>query len=161
MTKFDRFQGDPYIFMSSEAGDIFKGGQPVMDQGLENAVLISLFTREGWHGNALIDNPKQRIGSKFEQAANQPITRSSINQTRNAADRALAWMIDTRIVSKVTVRVTNPTGQRIDTEITLEPPGQDVLKLLLTRNASNWIYQKLYPAHERGPSRAEFTNSEV
>jgi phage gp46-like protein len=58
------YDGDPRIFMDDGDGSylLFKGGQPVMDSGLENAVFISLFTTLdppesvlGWCGNYLWD----------------------------------------------------------------------------------------------------------
>ena len=42
---FDRFQGDPRLVLTEEGSEIiWKGGQPVLDQGVENVVLIDLFT---------------------------------------------------------------------------------------------------------------------
>jgi hypothetical protein len=46
---YDRTQGDPKITMENDGADlVFRGGQPVMDSGLENAILISLFSGAEW-----------------------------------------------------------------------------------------------------------------
>ena len=44
----DNFQGEPKIFVDKNgAFTKYKGGQPIMDAGLENTVLISLGTKPG------------------------------------------------------------------------------------------------------------------
>ncbi len=142
----DVFQGDPRLFLDENGSElIFIGGQPISDQGLENKVLISLFTRPGWSGNILFDDIAQKIGSNFEQTALQPITLQSLNDVRDAAEKAL---IDP-IFGKVTVIVTNPVSQKLIVEITIEPPGQDIKKLMLSKNGYNWVFQATYPAYRR------------
>ena len=146
----DRYQGDPKLTLDENGADLtFKGGQPEMDRGLENAALISLHTNEGWAGNAFARKPAQKLGSKFEEAQKEPITLTSFNNVRNAAQAALQWMIDARIASSVDARVSNPTGRKTATAILIRPPSQDPLVLLETKNGVNWISQKLDPAHLR------------
>ena len=140
------YQGDPALVLTENGSKlVFKGGQPVMDQGLENLVLISLFTRPGWIGNTLFQDPAQQIGSDFLDAANQSITVDSLNDIAQAAKRAL----DNPIFGNVIVTVSNPRSQRINVTIRIEPPGQDSMDLLLEKNGLNWIFQKLNPANER------------
>lgn len=144
------YQGDLKITIDKNGADmIFIGGQPVQDLGLENTVLISLFTRKDWCGNALIRNINQRIGSRFEMTCNQPITIAMLNAVRNAALNALDWMVSTNLVSEIDVRVSNPNGLRLETLVAIAPPGKDIEVLKLTKNGLNWIYQKMYPAHQR------------
>lgn len=146
----DRYQGDPKLTLDENGADLtFKGGQPEMDRGLENAALISLHTRKGWAGNTLIRKPEQRLGSDFEEAQNQPITLTSFNTIRNAALAALQWMIDGKIASKIDVAVRNPTGRKVETAALIRPISQDPLILLTTKNGLNWIAQKLDPAYLR------------
>ena len=127
----------------------FKGGQPVMDRGLENAALISLHTRPGWAGNILQRKPEEQIGSQFEKALEQPITLTSFIGVRNAALQALQWMIDIRTASTVDARVSNPSGRQVDTAVLIKPPSQDPIILLQTKNGINWISQKIDPANLR------------
>ena len=143
----DVYQGDPRIFLSSDGSFLdFTGGQPVMDRGLENLALISLFTRPGWVGNVLFRDENQQIGNDFLDIANQSITLQMINDLRNAAERAL----DNPAFGNVTVVIENPSGYRLNIIITLQPPGQDIQTLLITKNGLNWISQAADPAYLRG-----------
>ena len=140
------FEGDPKISIDENGSRLtFKGGQPVMDQGLENLVFISLFTTPNWAGNVLFDNADQRIGSDFEETANQSITLQSINDLRQAAEQAL----NNPAFGEVAVEITNPNGNQWRVLINIKPPGQDSQQLLLQRNGINWIAQNLNPAHRR------------
>lgn len=142
----DIFSGDPYITLGPDGSRLhYIGGQPVMDQGLENLAMISLFTRPGWAGNALVVDPDQQIGSDFVEAANQPITLQSLTDVEQAAVRAL----DSPAFGRVTVTATNPESDRLLVRILIEPPGQDSAIIILTRNGLNWQAQAANPAHAR------------
>lgn len=142
----DIFSGDPRLFLSENGARlIFKGGQPVMDRGLENLALISLFTKKGWAGNVLFSKSDEKIGSDFEEAAKQPITLSALNNIAQTAEKAL----DNPAFGKVTVTVENPEGSRLIVTILIRPPGYDSRVLILTRNGNNWIAQKEDPAEGR------------
>ena len=142
----DIFSGDPRLFLSVNGSRfIFKGGQPVMDRGLENLALISLFTSRGWVGNTLFSDIDQQIGSDFEDAAKQPITLSMLNDVAQAAERALV----NPAFGNVIVTVENPNSNRLNVTILIQPPGQDSMVLILNRNGDNWIAQKLEPAEGR------------
>ena len=131
-------QGDPKLILTADGSTLqFTGGRPLMDRGLENLALISLFTGPGWVGNSLMKTP---IGSDFEQEANKPITRRSINAVREAAVRAL----DSRLFGTVTVTVTNPTGHRLNVSILIERTGT---ALQLSKESDVWTYQASEPAH--------------
>ena len=108
-----------------------------MDRGLENMALISLFTKPDWVGNQLIVSA---IGSDFEEAADQPITRQSLDRVREAATRAL----DSPLFGDVTVTVLNPTGHRLNVNILIERIGAT---LELSREGGVWYYQSTQPAH--------------
>ena len=140
------FQGDPRLFLDENGARFeFIGGQPIMDGGLENLALISLFTDKGWPGNDFFANPDQQIGSDFELATQQPITLSALNVIRNAALKAL----ENPAFGEVSVDVSNPVSQRISVKVLIRPPGDDVRELLLTTNGLNWQIQATSPAHER------------
>jgi hypothetical protein len=142
----DIYSGDPYLTLSANGSRLtFIGGQPVMDQGLENQAMIALFTTQGWAGNELIADPDQKIGSDFVEAANQPITLQSLTDIEQAAVRALA----SPAFGRVTATANNPESDRIEVSILIEPPGQDSATIVLTRNGLNWQAQALNPAHER------------
>ena len=146
---FNRFQGDPAIKIT-ESGAIMKfiGGQPVMDQGLENAIIISLFTKKGWWGNTLFIDENKKIGSDYEQVR-ITIDVRTINETRDEADIATKWMKDVKLASKIDITVTNPFANRIKTQLIIYSPGKDIQELLFFQNGINWLSQAKNPAHER------------
>lgn len=111
-----------------------------MDDGLENTALISLFTGEGWCGNVLLTDP---VGSDFERKCNQPITRTSLNEIRNAAERALV----NPLFGKVTVTVSNPKSYHLIITIVIEPPGKSATTLQLFRSGGPWYFQTVDPAY--------------
>ena len=142
----DIFSGDPYLTLNENGSRLhYTGGQPVMDQGILNLVIIALFTRQGWAGNALIKDTDQQVGADFVEAANQPITLQSLTDVEQAAARAL----DNPAFGRVIVTATNPESDSIRVNILIEPPGQDSATIILTRNGLNWQAQAANPAHAR------------
>ncbi len=142
----DRFQGDPRIILTENGAKlIFTGGQPILDQGVENQALIALFTTQGWAGNTLFTNPDQKIGGDFVEASRQAITLTSLNNIRDAALKAL----QAPIFGDIEIEVTNPTSYQIKTEITIKPPGEDPQTIILLKNGINWVLQGTDPANER------------
>jgi hypothetical protein len=137
-------QGDPKLILTEQGSKLkFTGGQPLMDQGLENLALISLFSMPGWAGNVLFPDANQKLNSDFLTVARQPVTISMLNDLREAAERALV----NPAFGEVTVVVTNPNSYRLNVEITIEPPGQDIKILTLTKYGNNWLAQSSDPAY--------------
>lgn len=129
---------DPYLILGPDGSKLhFNGGQPIMDEGLENLAFISLFTSKGWCGNSFLST---QIGSDFEKACNQPITRRALNEIRNAAEIALT----NKAFGKVTVTVANPVSHRLVITARIERTGQI---LQFVRNRMNWGFQTNDPAH--------------
>lgn len=149
--KFNYLQGDPALFLTIQGANIvFKGGAPVMDQGLQNAALISLFTKQDWWGNVLTNEESKQIGSDFEKQNKKPIVDIlSINNIEQAADRALKWMKDTGLAGTIEVSAFNPNGQQTELDALIQPPGQDVQQLRVSGNGLNWQAQALFPAEGR------------
>jgi phage gp46-like protein len=147
---FDRFEGDPRIVLGADGSTLsIKGGQPVMDQGLENVPLIDLFTQVGWWGNDLFEEKSQRIGSNFENVARSAATVTGINNVESAGKAALKHMIDEKLASATLVKARNPSGNRVEVAVLIQPPGKDLFTLLATKHGSNWVAQKQNPAYER------------
>ena len=145
--RISRFQGEPAIEITERGANMtFKGGQPVMDQGLNNAVLISLFTAPGWWGNTLMESG-QKIGSRFYRPRTL-IDIQSVNEIRRDAEIALKWMTDTGLATRVTVEA-GTRNEHINTQVNIFPPGQGIQKFLFTNNGQKWVMQAVNPAHER------------
>lgn len=139
------YEGDPKLYIDKNGSYLdFRGGQPVMDQGLENMAVISLLTKKGWHGNVFLNNVN-KIGSDFEEVAKKSITSTSLENTKQAVERAL----DKPVFGKKIINVENPINYRVDVDIIIEPPGSDTGHLVLEKNGENWLFQKTNPANER------------
>jgi hypothetical protein len=134
----NRFTGDPKLYLTASGSDIiFKGGQPVMDSGLENLASISLFTAPGWWANSLTTDENKKIGSDFEETAKGSITLQKLSDIEKAYENTL----DNPAFGEVSADVINPENWRLDVSGTIKPPGKDIEQLRLTRNGQNWINQ--------------------
>ena len=139
----DRYSGDPRIILTPEGADIdYEGGQPIMDQGLENQSIIQLFTDSDWIGNLLLES-RYQVGSKFEASIDgQALTLSGLAATENLATIALT----SPAFPELTVTATNPQSDRVKLVVTLGP-GQAPLNFL--RAGANWQAQAQSPASAR------------
>ncbi len=146
----NRFQGDLLLILNPNGATIkFTGGQPVMDGGLENYVIIALYTKLGWCGNVLFDKPSQKIGSDFEETAEQAITVDSLSDLEESGKRALADMVSDGLAEKVEIIATNPSAKNKNVRILITSPGKDVIEFLFTQHGQNWLNQANDPAHKR------------
>lgn len=141
----DIFQGDPAIKITPNGATLtYIGGQPILDSGIENQALISLFTAKDWPGNFLLP-PESQIGSDFEKLASGPITLSKLSLIEKSAESALK----APIFGKVTAVASNPESWITAVNIKIEPPGGRAFEISLVSNGQNWINQAENPAHER------------
>lgn len=144
-----RFQGDPAIKITENGATLkFIDGQPVMDRGLENAVLISLFTKPDWWGNILESDPNKKIGSKFERERTI-VDVDTLNDVFDDATQALKPLKDSGLVESFDINVSNPYTNHIYVTIKIKPPARNEIELLFIKNGVNWISQATDPAHER------------
>jgi hypothetical protein len=107
----------------------YTAGQPVMETGVANAALISLFTRPGFSGNIFLE-PEQRIGSDFENTCRGTITLSRLNDIENAAVRALT----SKLFPDVTAAASNPSGDQVRVVVHISPGAS----LNLNRESGLW-----------------------
>ena len=150
ITKPSRYDGDPKIYIDENGADLrFEGGQPVMDAGLENAALLSLFTAPDWWGNDLFSEASEQLGSDFEDVAGQPITATSFADVESAGEIALQWLIDTGAARSATATASNPSGRSTAVDILIKPPADDALELQVLKNGTNWINQAIDPANRK------------
>ena len=139
-------EGDPRMILGANGSRLnYVGGQPTMDRGLENMVLIALFTAPGWPGNDLFRDPNEQPGSDFEKEARQTITLDMFSRVQNAAERALS----NPVFGEKTIVVSNPQNDWLRVEILIKPPGSDLALLILEKNGLNWESQLIDPASKR------------
>lgn len=137
-----RYYGD---LLLSNTGDgitvTFKGGQPVLDSGIINSVILSLFFKS-WFMNAIIEDTLEHVGSEFTTyIINNAISVSTLNTARNIALKSLSWLISENIASEVDVRLRNPNGSVIQVLVLIKPPGKTVIAILATKYGLNWKIQ--------------------
>lgn len=127
--------GDPKLI---EAGSSWAlsiiNGQPVMDEGLENAVSLSLFTPATYWGNILAQGPSQSYVSRFPELYRRPLTNQTRIDAEKYADEALAWMVAERIAEKITVIASIPSVNVLFLVIKIEQPQRTVT----VRYQLNW-----------------------
>lgn len=119
-------EGDPKLYDAGDSTDLsIVNGQPVMDEGLENAVYLSLFTGPLWWGDAVSETSEQ-YGSLLESV----LTRTLTNQTRLDAEQyardALAWLVSEGVAKAVTVTGTIPAVGLLGLTIAIEQPDQTI-----------------------------------
>ncbi len=133
--------GDVALAWSDQQqGDIVVGPTDLAtDEGLQTAVLISLFSdrrvsaneelpagedaRRGWWGDTFADDPNDRIGSRLWLLHREKQLASVIDRANEYAREALQWLIDDRVARRVDVNAENTTFQRLDIEVTIYRPN--------------------------------------
>lgn len=137
-----RYSGDPLFSNNGNGITItFKGGQPTLDSGLINSVVLSLFFKP-WFMNSVIEDSLEHIGSEFTTyLVNNTITVGTLNTARNIALKSLSWLIAENIASEVDVRLRNPNGSVIQVLVLIKPPGKTIIAILATKYGLNWKLQ--------------------
>lgn len=139
------YEGDPKIIATQDGINLkYVGGQPVMDQGLENQVTIQLITEENWPGNIFLP-VRRRIGSSVKRIAKGAITLMKLNDIRQAVVAALT----ADVFGDIDVTVINPESNYVKIRITIQPPGESSQEIILLKNGQNWINQANNPAYIR------------
>lgn len=148
----DIYEGDPKLINGENGTRLeYKGGQPVMDRGVENSMAIDLGTRKkgknshqkGWVGNYLLPS-EQRIGSDYlETVENQPQTISGLSSIEKAAKKALS----ADLYGDVEAAASYPKSDTMVNIIRVNPPAGAFT--LRTESGQLWRWQALYPANER------------
>ena len=143
----DIYSGDPRIVLTADGADFdYIGGQPVMDQGVENLALISLLTSDidpvsglPWCGNIFLP-VAQQLGSDYQRLAQGPQTLKTLRLVEDSAVRAL----DDPAFGSVSAAATNPTSSYVECVIHAAPGA-----LNIGGNESAWDAQANFPASWR------------
>lgn len=142
MKKNDRFSGQPRLSLTASGADLtYIAGQPVMDQGMENPIMISLFTRRGWAGNVFLPRARQ-IGSDYEKTSEGAITLQKLADIENAAELALK----SDLFGTVRAEAANPTADSLVVDVHIGSGAA----LSLTRERALWTAQISDPASRKG-----------
>ena len=137
-----RTQGDVKIFILPGGIEIvYSGGQPVMDSGLENMVLIYLFTENGWPMNKILPL-SQHIGSDFLTETRKPINITQLRKIEIAANEALKPIEANKIGTISDLSVKMITGSQIFLRFAVNPPGVNAIQIELSGYGNNWKMQR-------------------
>ena len=103
-----RLDGDVRLSLSADGGIIkIRGGQPEMDEGLETAVNISLFSEGEYWGNAAAPEA-EAVGSGFLASLRVPLSNQARLDVIEAARASLAWLVSSGIATSVEPPATIP-----------------------------------------------------
>ena len=124
-----------------------------LDEGLQTAVIISLFTdkrcrveelnagetdRAGWWGDMFADLEGDQIGSKLWLLRREKQVPATLVRYEEYAKESLQWLIDDKIATAVTATASFPERGRVDLEIGIQrPQGAVSFKYSLSWNAES------------------------
>lgn len=109
-----------------------------VDEGLETAIIISLFTdrrvsaeelsagqtdRRGWWADA-VNEDGDLIGSKLWLLQREKITAEMLIRAREYCEEALKWLVDDGIAEKVFVQVKRIALQSVGIAIQIKRPSE-------------------------------------
>lgn len=143
----DLYSGDVYLFNTLDGGEIdFKNGQPILDQGLETAVYISVFSKASWQNDLDFNNISRQTNSRFEEILFGTLTNQSrLNAIRFAED-SLLWLKKDRIADKIEIDAFIINGSKLLTVIDIFKPNEK--NALTFKFITNWENQETFPAHK-------------
>lgn len=117
---------------------VFAGDDVALDQGLETAVLVSLFTdrwvpteelpagvtdQRGWWGDLLSEIRGDEIGSKLWLLEREKQSNEVLERAREYSEEALQWLIDDGIATSVVVATEFTKAGMIGIEVNIQKPS--------------------------------------
>lgn len=139
------------VFLGFDAGADYALGALGLaeDDGLETAVLLSLFTdrraepddalpgsdvdRRGWWGDAWPDTPGDRIGSRLWLLSREKQTTAVLGRAQQYGREALDWLIVDGIASTVDVVASIPRNGILALEIGITRPANPPIRYRFER----------------------------
>jgi phage gp46-like protein len=119
------YEGDPKLFPCGDACDLeIVNGQPIMDDGLENAVFLSIFTTAQWWGNSVALDDAERYLSRFNELQRRTLTEAALLDAEEYAKAALAWLVAGRIAASVTVAASIMADGFLGLEVVVSRPDR-------------------------------------
>ncbi len=124
------FCGDVLLRFSDDGADIvFEDGGVKSCDGIETAVVLSLFSASDWWGNYVKGTKKnEKIKSDFCEFLNgAPLTSGNLVRARKAAQGDLKWICDEKAAQKVNVslRALGAKSAELSAEIVVNEKGEN------------------------------------
>ncbi|MCY1362101.1 Phage protein GP46 [compost metagenome] len=114
---------------------VLDDGDVQLDDGLETAVIISLFSnrraraddvlpgperdRQGWWADAYPAIERDQIGSRLWLLSREKELAETLRRAKEYADEALAWLIEDGIASRVDVVASAPRSGVLDLRVAI------------------------------------------
>jgi len=134
------------VFISFEQGAVYLQDALGLaeDDGLETAVIISLFTdrraedddvipdgtqeHRGWWGDDFNDDAADRIGSRLWLLSREKQLSEVLNRSRQYAEQALRWLIDDGVAESVDVVASIPRTGVLGLQVAIQRPREPVIR---------------------------------
>ena len=141
------------VFIDMETGaDLAMAGFALdSDEGMDTAIVLSLFSdarandddqlptgqtdRRGWWGDAFSGVAGDRLGSRFWLLRRSKQLQSSLNEAREYAEEALAWMVADGVAQRVEVEAYIARFEVLGLTIRIHKPDGSVFR---RRYESHW-----------------------
>jgi phage gp46-like protein len=114
------------------------------DDGLETAVIISLFTdrranaddvipdggndRRGWWGDSFADIDNDKIGSRLWLLGREKQLSAVLTRARQYAEEALNWLVEDGVAESVEVAASNPRDGILALSVAIFRPSLPVIQ---------------------------------
>ena len=119
--------GDIKLIPTVDGGDLhFVGGQPEIDDGIETAIYISLFSDGGFWANSISDIAEQLDSEVNAITARGTLTNKFRLDLIEAAKNALQWLLDENVCEEIDVNAFIKNSSIIILTILLVQPSGDV-----------------------------------
>ena len=133
------YDGDVKLFPTEDGGNItIKNGQPYMDDGLETAAYISLFSGDYW-GNSISERD-EKCESKLETLFTRTLTNQARLDAEEYALQALAWMKRQGIAKEIEAEASIPRTGMLGLVVKITQPDGTIAEL---RYQINWENQRI------------------
>ncbi|MQT31317.1 phage GP46 family protein [Pseudomonas helleri] len=113
------------------------------EESLRRAVTISLFTwrragpddavddsdRKGWWGDSVPSVAGDKIGSRLWLLSRRTLVADTLKDAQAYAEEALAWLVDDRVLTRVTVTAERQGNERMNLRVTLIEQHGETLEL--------------------------------
>lgn len=124
---------DVRLYHAADGGEIdFVGGEPLMSDGLETAVYLSLFggnaddsglpgdSRKQWWGNLSELTPARWMRSETQYLiASLPPTTGNLRRIESAAKNDVAWMLAAKLFTDVAALASMPARNRLQLDVAM------------------------------------------
>lgn len=136
------YQGDiKKVLLGDESGFTMSDGSATRDEGIENAIMYSLFITN-WFANQYATNSTQELRGRFLIESSKTITSVQLLNIEDAAKKDLAWMVSAGIAKSVTAVTTVEASGRVTTIIEVFPPdGAASSSFSVSEYANSWQLQ--------------------